>query len=280
MAKRRPRVDRIGIWSEIKLEILKEYAKAYSTILARQPRLYHIYVDAFAGAGVHLSRSTGELVPGSPLNALAVTPAFREYHLIDLDRAKVESLSSAIGNRPDVHIYQDDCNDVLLRRIFPGARWEDYRRALCLLDPYGLSLDWRVVESAGRMKSIDLFLNFPMEGINRDALWRNPADLDEDRIGRMTRFWGAASWKEVVYSQEKDLFGGTDLVKRPGNEAIVRAYQERLGRVAGFPFVPDPMPMRNSKGAVVYYLFFASHNQAGDRIARHIFRKYRSRGRL
>ena len=51
-----------------------------------------------------------------------------------------------------------------------------------------------------------------------------------------------------------------------------------MRRVAGFRFVPDPIPMRNSKGAVVYYLFFASHNEAGDRIARQIFRKYRSRG--
>ena len=57
----------------------------------------------------------------------------------------------------------------------------------------------------------------------------------------------------------------------------MRAYQERLRRVAGFRFVPDPMPMRNSKGAVVFYLFFAWHNEAGDRIARQIFRKYRSR---
>ncbi len=128
------------------------------------------------------------------------------------------------------------------------------------------------------MRSIDIFLNFPMEGINRDALWTNPAELDPDRIARMTWSWGDVSWKDVAYVPQKDLFGETELVKRPGNEPIVRAFQERLRRVAEFRFVPDPMPMRNSKGAVVYYLFFASHNEAGDRIARHIFRKYRSRG--
>lgn len=38
------------------------------------------------------------------------------------------------------------------------------------------------------------------------------------------------------------------------------------------------MPVRDSKRAVVSYLFFASHSEAGDRIARHIFRKYRNRG--
>src|SRR5947209_2605722 len=102
------RFDEIGAWSEVKLAILKEYAKAYSTILAKQPRMYHVYIDAFAGAGVHLSRRTGEMVPGSPLNALAISPGFREYHLIDLDAAKVANLKSIIGDRPDVHVYEGD----------------------------------------------------------------------------------------------------------------------------------------------------------------------------
>ena len=49
-----PQFDRIGYWSEIKLEIIKEYASAYSTILAAQtgPSFYHVYIDAFAGAGM------------------------------------------------------------------------------------------------------------------------------------------------------------------------------------------------------------------------------------
>jgi hypothetical protein len=36
--------------------------------------------------------------------------------------------------------------------------------------------------------------------------------------------------------------------------------------------------MRNTRGAVVYYLFFASSNKTGERIVRDIFSKYRNRG--
>jgi hypothetical protein len=36
--------------------------------------------------------------------------------------------------------------------------------------------------------------------------------------------------------------------------------------------------MRNTRGAVVYYLFFASPNRTGDKIVRDIFNKYRDRG--
>ncbi len=71
--------DRVGYWSEIKLDIIKEYAATYSKILTaqRSPAFHHIYIDAFAGAGIHLARRTGEFIPGSPLNALNVYPPSR-----------------------------------------------------------------------------------------------------------------------------------------------------------------------------------------------------------
>jgi len=58
--------DQIGNWSEIKLEIIRKYAAAYSTILSKQRGLHHVYIDAFAGPGVHIAKSTGTFVPGSP----------------------------------------------------------------------------------------------------------------------------------------------------------------------------------------------------------------------
>jgi three-Cys-motif partner protein len=61
------------------------------------------------------------------------------------------------------------------------------------------------------------------------------------------------------------------------NAAIVKAFQERLRKVAGFEFVPDPLPMRNSNNAVVYYLFFASQKPVAKRIIEDIFKKHRAR---
>lgn len=59
------------------------------------------------------------------------------------------------------------------------------------------------------------------------------------------------------------------------NDTIVQAFQDRLRRVAGFKHVPEPLPMKNSRGNVVYYLFFAAQNDLGDKIVKDIFRKYR-----
>ena len=61
-------LDEIGYWSEIKLDIARKYAQAYSNVLANQRHISgYLYIDAFAGAGVHISKQTGEFVSGSPL---------------------------------------------------------------------------------------------------------------------------------------------------------------------------------------------------------------------
>ncbi len=71
--------DEIGYWSELKLEIIQRYSLEYSRILTRQPRLSHVYIDGFSGPGEHISKQTGEMVPGSPLNAVHLNPPFTEY---------------------------------------------------------------------------------------------------------------------------------------------------------------------------------------------------------
>lgn len=267
--------DEIGVWSEIKLEILKKYASAYSTILASQTKaaLFHVYIDAFAGAGKHLSKASQKLVPGSPLNALAVWPQFREFHLIDIAPEKTEALQKLVGARKDVFIYQGDCNEILLQKVFPQVRYDQYRRGLCVLDPYGLHLDWKVMATAGEMKSLDVFLNFPVQDMNRNAIWRDPGRVKPEQIKRMTEFWGDESWRQVAYGTTAGLFG--PMVEKEPNGVIAGAFRQRLKDAAGFKYVPDPLPMQNSKGAIVYYLFFASQNSTAEKIAREIFSKYR-----
>jgi len=63
-----------------------------------------------------------------------------------------------------------------------------------------------------------------------------------------------------------------------GRGTIAEAYRKRLKEAAGFKYVPEPIPMRNSKNAVVYYLFFASPNATGARIVAEIFERYRNYG--
>jgi three-Cys-motif partner protein len=269
--------DEIGSWSEIKLDIVRDYAATYSRIISAQqkPSFYHLYIDAFAGAGLNVSRSTGDYVPGSPLNALLISPSFMEYHLIDLNSAKADSLRALTSDNTRVHVHEGDCNQILLRDVFPKAKYEDYCRALCLLDPYGLHLNWDVILTAGQMRSVEIFLNFPVEDMNRNVLWRNPDKVCQRQFARMTAFWGDDSWRQIAYDTTRNLFG---FPMKQSISIIAEAFRERLRKVAGFGYVPTPIPMCNSVNAVVYYLFFASHKPVAANIVRDIFNKYSGKG--
>ena len=269
------RLDTVGYWTEIKLQILQEYAKAYAQVLQKQPSIKHVaYIDGFAGAGVHISKESGKQILGSPARALSIQPRFNHYHFIEMDAARVKRLHD-LGDQKEVTVYHGDCNEVLLKEIFPKCRYEDFRRALCLLDPYELNPNWEVMETAGRMGSIEIFLNFMIMDANMNILWKNPASVAPDQAARMTRFWGDDSWRAAAYRTQPGLF--EPIEEKAPNASVVAAYRKRLKEVAGFKFVPEPLPMCNSCGAVVYCLFFASQNLTGNKIAEHIFKKYRSR---
>ena len=271
--------DEIGVWSEVKLAIIKEYAAAYAKILDKTrresiPSLRWLYIDAYAGPGIHLSRATGNIVEGSPLIALNTLPPFSEYHFIDSDPDRAGQLRRIAGDRDDVKIYSADCNEILLRDVFPRAKYSDYRRALCLLDPYNINLRWEVIETAGQMGSIELFLNFMIMDINRNALLRNPDKSIQSKIDQLTRLWGDETWFDAAYDSSGNLFGDPEKVS---NEQFEFAWRERLKTKAGFKYVSEPMPMKTKTKSIIYYLYFASQKPVAAGIVEDIFEKYRKR---
>ena len=273
--------DEIGIWSEVKLAIIREYASAYSTIMEAQrreriPSLRWFYIDGYAGSGHHVSKTRGDLVEGSPLIALSTSPPFHEYHFIDSDAGKAAELRREAGDRADVFTYSEDCNAILLSKVFPRANYREYKRALCLLDPYDISLTWEVIEAAGRSRSLEIFVNFMIMDINRNALRRNPSKSVKSKVDQMTRLWGDDSWLDAGYDQVPTLFD-YDVPVKVSNERFAEAFRERLQKKAGFKFVPQPMPMKTATNSVIYYLYFASQKEAGMDIVNDIFNKYRAK---
>lgn len=274
--------DEIGIWSEVKLAIIREYASAYARIMEatrrdRVPSLRWLYIDAYAGPGYHLSETSGELVEGSPLIALNTEPPFHEYHFIDSEKARSEQLRKLAGQRSDVFTYSEDCNKVLLGSVFPRAQYRKYERALCLLDPYNIDLTWEVIEAAGKSNSIEIFMNFMIMDINRNALRKDPDKSIPSKVAQMTRLWGDESWKEAGYDRIPNLFEQR-VPQKVTNERFAEAFRQRLEKKAGFKFVPTPMPMKiTNSNTVIYYLYFASQKEAGMDIVNDIFNKYRAK---
>jgi three-Cys-motif partner protein len=262
--------DEIGYWSELKLSIVAEYGERYTTAF-KNSSLKKYYIDGFCGAGVHLSKKRGVAVEGSPARALKINPPFDGFYFIDMAEEKTSYLQNLCGGRKDVYIHTGDATEYLTKTLF--------NRALCLLDPYGLHLDWEVMYQAGRSRAVDLFLNFPVMDMNRNAIWRHPEDVPDGGIQRMNRFWGDESWRESAYAESAQgkFWGGPDIVKQD-NEVIVGAFCERLKRVAGFQIVLPPLPMKNTQNAIVYYLCFASQKPVAEKIITSIFDRFRAKG--
>ena len=268
--------EEINKWSEVKLEIINQYAIPYMNIMRGQKFKTH-YVDGFCGSGIHISREDWSTVPGSPLQVLDIPKPFDTYHFVDLDDDKTSALKEICKNNfPDrnIEIITGDCNEVLMHML-PKFSFENYDRLFCLLDPYGLHLNWNVIEKMGSMNIVDLILHFPIMDINRNAIWKNPHEVPQAGIERMNYFWGDETWKDIAYTDDpqQNLFGDPKK-KKQENITIANAFKDRLKVHGKFKYVPDPIPMKNSTNAVVYYLFFASQDKTANKIAKHLFNKY------
>ena len=273
------KLDAIGDWSMDKLNILKLYIGPYSSILAKQKGMEHVYVDAFSGAGLHIHKRTGEIVKGSPLNALELRPPFCHYYFIDKDGDKVGHLREKTAEYDNVTILEGDCNVVLTNEVLPKVRYEDFRRGVCFLDPYGLHIGWPVIATIAQMRSLEIFLNFPLMDINMNVVRDHPDQIEPLHIERMTAFWGNDEWLNLLYKPQQNLFGESrDARVNRAACVLVPAYRQKL-KDSGFKYVPEPIAIKGDKGATLYYLYFAGPNYNGSKIASYLFKQYNC-GRL
>lgn len=180
----------------------------------------------------------------------------------------------------NLKVHVGDSNEILPDQILPTMTYDSFRKGLLFLDPYGLHLDWRVVEAAGKTDCVDVLINFPVMDINRNALRRDVSAVDATQVERMNRFYGAdeSVWREVAYEEEKTLFDWSFIKKKPGNEPIVEAYRARLKEVAGFKYVSQPLAMINEQGAPIFYLIGASQAKPGLKVFNGVFQKWRKKG--
>ena len=267
-------LDEVGAWTILKHDIVQYYATTYSSILENHRKkkpnfnLTYYYIDGFANAGYVKEKATGEILEGSALRVLnQVQPPFAKYFFVELANKRFAALKKACGARANVMLYNGDANQVLPKQVFPEVQFKRFERAFCLLDPYNeATLSWDTVRAAATTGTIDVLIHFPIYSMNINVL-RKAGDYSEEQRARLRFYWGDDSWEDAAYRNDTTLFGWK--TKRT-NEEIVAAYCKRLVDVGGFLGASKPIPMKNGKGNVVYYLVFASSNDTGVRAVRSV----------
>lgn len=286
--------DKIGEWSERKIEIVRAYAKPFSEIINKWD-LTAIYVDGLAGGG-EARRKQPKHEPGittlpltrdgSPLSSEAekilttaarivseVKPRFAKYIFIDANEQKTAAMRHRCSKIPDINveIIHADASRTILDRVIPEIRASRKNRALCFLDPYGMHISWSVFQALGATGRAEAFINFPTMDIVRNILRDNPAAIEPQHAERMNSLWGDESWRDVAFKKQPGLFDA--VFEKQSGEHVAKAFRQRLIESGQFKYVSNPLPFRNTRNGLLYHLLFVTQVPVALKIANEVMKK-------
>lgn len=257
-----------GYWTEAKLEILSAYLPAFSTASKRAGKT--VYLDLFAGNEANQRRDTGQDLSGSAVRALETAPALALLYFFELPRvaAKLEErLLSRFPGR-QFEVVPGDCNKTL-EVTLASLRAADLRWAptFVFIDPYSTTaLHWRTLEKPADFKrdknyKVELWLLFYGSAIPR----LRPLD-DPAQAASPTRMFGTDEWIAISDAREAGMLNAEQ-----ARYEYTNLMRWRLQKVLGYART-HTLEVKNTSGAYLYDLIFATDNAAGDKIMGDIYR--------
>ena len=271
-----------GNWTEQKIEMVVDYAKAYLTIMNKYPQFKTLYFDGFAGSGDIFKddKVDIEIIKGTAVRILEINypRSFDMYYFVEKDEKNKTGLDTIITKqfpekRSKCSIVNEDCNDKLLS-MSKFLKDNTNFRVLAFIDPYGMSVNWSSIEVLKKL-GIDLWILVPTGmGVNR--LLKNDFNISEAWLSKLEKFLGLHRNEILNYfykqKSELTLFGQETMMQKE-KDAIERAgelYRKRLNEV--FDFVSEAFKMKNSTGTIMYHFMMASNNKTAQKIANDIIK--------
>ena len=287
----------VGPWAREKLECLRKYLHAYTTILSNQKRWLkgYFYIDAFAGPGTLKIRQQqtddpgqklllevsdhgrqdadkAEYISGSPGVALELEKPFTDYVFIEVDSQRLKQLKGLEekyeGSKRRIHLRKEDCNDYL-RGLLKKIQWEKWRGVI-FLDPFGMQVPWETIAEIGKTKAIEIFINFPV-GMAIQRLLKRSGRFTSKERNKLDQYFGTSEWYDLLYENEQDLFGENITKIQKSGDVLVKWYRQRLNEV--FPYVSTAREIQSPNGRPLYYLIFAGPNKTGAKIANDVLQQ-------
>ncbi|CAM3896992.1 three-Cys-motif partner protein TcmP [Mucilaginibacter galii] len=271
-----------GNWTEAKMEIVVNYAKAYLRIMNKQSWAKTLYFDGFAGSGLIGVNEDDEAIKGTALRILDIVEPkpFDMYYFVELDINKKISLENRVNTDyfgRNAHVVQDDCNKKIVD-MAGFLKKDSAYRALAFIDPYGMTVNWSSIEALKGL-GIDLWILVPT-GLGVNRLLKNNGDIEEGWLLKLEKFLGLP--RDYIlnhFYKEKSrftLFGEEKTISKEDNviEKIGQLYTERLKTV--FKAVSESFVMRNSNNSIMYHFMMATNNPAALTIANDVVKpKYK-----
>ncbi len=267
-----------GSWTGKKLEFIQKYLTAYQNALKNQ-KFPKVYIDAFAGTGYRQRKPRDhqtismfsdeeiqEFETGSAVIALEIDRPFDKYIFIESNPNHVQELFKLKAQYPErasrIKIVEGEANQKLLDWC---KQKNPSERAVVFLDPYGMQVDWSVMQSLAATKTTDVWVLVPIgQAVNR-LLTTNQMP-PEEWSNKLTNFFGTDEWKRVFYTSSMDLFGEEVFDKQANFQNIASFFIDRLRNIFA-RVAPNYYFLYNSQNTPLYMLCFAAANEKGSSIA-------------
>lgn len=269
-----------GSWTEIKIKMVVDYAKAYLTIMNKYPVFKTLYFDGFAGSGdIYQDNNTDlNIIKGAAVQILEINDpkSFDTYYFVEKDENNKVGLDEAIGNlfpHKNTFVVCEDCN-VKLKSMAVYLRKNKDFRVLGFIDPYGMALEWQSIEVLKEL-GIDLWILVPT-GIGVNRLLKVNGEISDAWLKRLEKFLGLERRAIIDYfyktKRTQTLFGEETISIKEARaiEKAGKLYKQRLNEV--FDFVSEPFPLKNSTGSIMYHFMMATNNKAALKIANDIIK--------
>lgn len=287
-----------GEWSLEKLDCLEDYLEAFVRALRVKFRVL-MYVDAFAGKGWHRVRHATKpvssdgpqhvIAEGSALRAMRPENRFDIYRFNDLDSQHVRELRNFIEQARkrllppvDARVEQTDANTFLLHvaEELKAARSRNQTRAVAMLDPFGMQVNWASLCALGSTHSVDVWYLVPLGAIARLA--PRHGNVPHGWHLRMVTCFGDPDWQQYFYREDMtpDLFGANRRLERQvGMDVVIRFVEHRLKLAFPGGLARRPLLLGPARRAPLFGLFFAMANPepkaraVAMRIANHLIER-------
>jgi three-Cys-motif partner protein len=279
-----------GAWTEIKLEILKNYLNFYTKAL-KEKDFELLYIDAFAGTGKRT-----EIMPGAPIVgqkerkisldgsariALGIDKKFDRYLFIENNQKRITELKKIREEFPDTYIkiVNDDANKIITELAEKPIWDKNIFRGVVFIDPYGLEVSWETLEAIAKTKSFDVWYLFPISGVCRQASL-DYKKMEEYKKESLDKIFGTRDWENAFYEKKEypGLFETKESVERKLTiKQIENWVSNKLKSI--FTHVSKPVALP-AIGSQLYSLYFCISNPSpkaiglATKVANHILKPH------
>lgn len=272
-----------GNWTQIKIEILVDYAKAYLTIMNSKRYWTLMYFDGFAGTGSIVSDKEQDvgITIGAARRIVDIEEPrpFDVYYFVEKSKRKCRLLKAStqdIFPNKKIYIEPKDCNTKIkdMANFLKSDKGKNHK-VLAYIDPCGMQLEWDAISELKDL-AVDAWILVPTGmGVNR--LLTKTGRISEGWLDRLEKFLGLdrATINRYFYKKKQTLFENIEIIEKE-LDAINKSadlYKERLNEV--FKFVSNPYELKNSSNSVMYHLFLVSNNSTAKKIGDDIVKKYK-----